>query len=54
MYSEPKKMSSKKKIELLILVLIALWLVFFAINYVRFADIRNWIWDLRLYLKMIG
>ena len=38
MYSEPKKMSSKKKIELLILVIIALWLVFFAINYVRFAD----------------
>lgn len=38
MYSEPKKMSSKKKIELLVLIIIALWLVLFAINYVRFAD----------------
>ena len=48
MYSEPKKMTNKKKIELLILVIIALWLVLFAINYVRFADSKAPIFAMHL------
>lgn len=38
MYQQPKKMSTKKKIELICLIAIALWLVLFAINYVRFTE----------------
>lgn len=38
MYQQKKKMSTKKIIELCILVFIALWLVLFGINYVRYTE----------------
>lgn len=38
MYSQPKKMSTKRKIEILILVVIVLWLLLFAFNYVRYTE----------------
>ena len=41
MYQQPKKMSTKKKIELVILIFIALWLALFAINYVRYSESKS-------------
>ena len=38
MYQQPKKMSTKKKIELAVLIFIAAWLALFAVNYVRYND----------------
>ena len=38
MYQQKKKMSSKKKIELTVLVLLVLWFALLGINYVRYSD----------------
>ncbi|MBQ8659727.1 MAG: hypothetical protein IJ475_02700 [Bacilli bacterium] len=38
MYTEPIKLTKKKKIELIILIVVALWLVLFGINYFRYSQ----------------
>lgn len=38
MYEAPKKMTQKKKIELLILVLLIIWGILFIINYMRYTE----------------
>lgn len=48
MYQQPKKMSTKKKIELGVLIFIALWLVLFAFNYVRYNDSKSLLFALHL------
>ena len=48
MYQQPKKMSTKKMIELLILLCIAVWLALFAVNYVRYNDSKPPILSFRL------
>lgn len=37
MYTEPVKITKKKKIELILLIVFAIWIVIFGINYVRYS-----------------
>lgn len=48
MYSQPKKMTTKKKIELLVLAVIVIWFIVFAINYVRYNDSKSLIFAIHL------
>ena len=46
MYQQPKKMTTKKKIELIVLICIVVWLALFAINYTRYSDSKSLIFAL--------
>ena len=48
MYQQPKKMSTKKKVELICLIAIALWLALFAINYVRYTESKSLLFAMHL------
>ena len=51
MYSQPKKMTTKKKIELLVLAVIVIWFIVFAINYVRYNDSKSLIFAIHDILR---
>ena len=48
MYQQKKKMSPKKMLEIGILIFIAIWLVVFGINYVRYTESKPLILALHL------
>ena len=41
MYHVPQKMSTKKKIELVVLILLIIWGILFIINYLRYTDAKK-------------
>ncbi len=41
MYQQPVKMTKKKKIELIVLICIAIWFIIFGINYIRYTQAKN-------------
>lgn len=48
MYTEPVKITKKKKIELIVLIVVALWFVLFAINYVRYSQGKSLIFSIKI------